>query len=302
MQAEPFRQRLSAWRGRPEALAGSRYDERMDGSAVQPASFCHWPSWPVPLELELEESEEQPCPYLAGRRMRVRGFAGFGMPGPLFQELLDAGFRRSGFIFYQPTCFGCRACVPIRVPAGTFRASRSQRRVERRNADLRIETGEPEPTAEKHALYQRYLEARHDGLMRRDWTGFVDFLYASVVESIEFSYRDARGRLVGVGLCDLTASAVSSVYFYSEPDEARRSLGTFSSLVEIRFAQRTRRSHYYLGYWIAGSARMAYKDRYQPCETLDADGVWRRRPAACSTGGELQAVTAGSPARCDAAS
>lgn len=207
--------------------------------------------------------------------MRVRGFACDSVGGDAYQRLLDAGFRRSGRVYYQPACDGCRACVPLRVPVLRFTPSRSQRRAMTRNRDLTIAIGPPEPSDEKHELYVRYLLSRHDGAMSSDRGSFDDFLYRSSTETIEMTYRDADNRLLAAGICDLTPTSVSTVYFYSEPDAAKRSLGTFGCLQEIELARRTARPHYYLGYWIAECGRMSYKVTYRPCEALGVDGRWR---------------------------
>ena len=239
-------------------------------------TLCHWPSWHLPFDLELERLPEEPCPYFSDRKMRVRGFGCDYITGSAHEKLFDAGVRRSGRVYYQPACDDCRACVPIRVPTERFRPSRSQRRCLRKNADLAIAFGPPTPTEEKLDLYARYLSFRHpDGQMTGDADSFEDFLYKPATESIEVVYRTPEGRLLGVGLCDLTPTSLSTVYFYSEPGEEKRGLGTFSVLTEIDFALRTDRLHYYLGYWIADSPKMAYKNRFRPAEGLGHDGVWR---------------------------
>jgi arginine-tRNA-protein transferase len=202
------------------------------------------------------------------------------MPGLLYHELMDAGFRRSGNFFYQPTCPGCRDCRPIRVPVERFRPSKSQRRAWRRNQDLVVTFELPEPTDEKFELYRRYLRDRHgrasdDGADDDGFGGFVEFLYRSPVETLEFCYRDGSGKLLGVGICDVCERSLSSVYFYFEPAESRRGLGTFSSLWEIDFARRRGIPHYYLGYWIRDCGAMSYKRCFRPFELLGGDGVWR---------------------------
>jgi arginine-tRNA-protein transferase len=227
-----------------------------------------------------------PCSYLPGRVAQNRGFLCSGMPALLYQELMDAGFRRSGTFFYQPICRGCRECRPIRVPVGRFEPSKSQRRTWRRNLDLLVTVGAPAPTDEKFDLYTRYLRERHRKEEADDPAGFVEFLYHSPVDSLEITYREpggrggAGGRLIGVGICDVCPASLSSVYFYFDPAESRRGLGTFSSLWEIDFARRRGIPYYYLGFWIRDCAAMAYKANYRPAELLDADGVWRPAPAA----------------------
>lgn len=257
-----------------EAAAFARAQQGFPGGApVQRMSF--FPALPVPLGLEVSTTQPHPCPYLAGRVAVSRGFACGDVPGWVYQELMDAGFRRSGRVFYQMACPGCRACVPIRVPVNTFRPSKSQRRVLRRNRDLGISLGRPRLTAEKADLYARYLAARHDRQMAADAPELEDFLYRSPTRTVEVCLRSPEGRLAGVGICDRTPLALSSVYFYFEPDFPRRSLGVFGSLVELRAARVLGLRYYYLGYWVRGCPKMEYKEAFRPCELLGTDGLWR---------------------------
>ena len=237
---------------------------------------CPWPSLPPPVAVPLTVLPEQACPYLPGRIEQLRGFLCDRMAGEVYQAFMDRAFRRSGRFFYQPVCRGCRACQPIRVPTSTFTPSKSQRRVWRRNQDLVVTaTPHPRPTKEKFDLYLRYQRERHNPDRAEDASGFNDFLYCSAVDSVEFAYRDARGKLIGVGIGDVCAQSLSSVYFYFDPLESRRSLGIFSAMWEIAFAARANIPHYYLGYWVQDCAAMEYKSNFRPFELLGPDGVWR---------------------------
>ena len=95
-----------------------------------------------------------------------------------------------------------------------------------------------------------------------DWSVATFFLEA----------RDPSGRLVAVSLTDRLSSGLSGVYKFYDPAEARRGLGTWLILSLIEHARRTGLPYVYLGYWIAGSAKMAYKARFRPLERLGADG------------------------------
>lgn len=241
-----------------------------------PPTFCHFPAWPVPLELPLHTLEENPCSYLPGELSRIRAFICHEMHGELYEELLVQGFRRSGTLFYQPLCRACRQCIPIRVPTAGFYPRKSQRRVLRRNEDLRLDIVQPEPTDENFALYQRFMQGRH-GHSRQgsDRETFERFLYNSPVSTLEMRYYAPGDRLVGIGICDATPYTLSSVYFYFDPAESRRSLGTYSQLQEIRLAQAYGLTHVYLGYWVPNSATMHYKADFRPHELLGPDGEWR---------------------------
>lgn len=222
-------------------------------------------------------SEPYPCPYLPGRMARQRGFRVPGMPGPLYHELMDRGFRRSGDVFYAMACDGCRLCVPIRVPVATFAPSKSQRRALRRNEDVTVQTGTPVFTPAKFALYRRYLQVQHgrtdEGGSGESEAEFAASMYGAVVDSVEVTYT-LGDRLLAVSLLDVCPDSVSAVYHFYDPDERDRSLGVFSVLMEIEFARQLGVPHYYLGYWIEGAKTMHYKANYRPHELLRA-GRWQ---------------------------
>lgn len=242
---------------------------------MQPGDACDYPAWRPPATVPLVTTPERPCPYLPDRMARTRAFRVEQMPGEAYRLFMNAGFRRSGQIFYQPVCAGCRRCLPLRVPTDLFAPSKSQRRIWRRNQDLRVTRVSPHPTEEKFALYTRYQRDWHDGAMMGDWEEFAHLLYDAPVPGVELEYRTADDRLIGAGICDLSASSLSSVYFYFDPAEARRGLGTFSVLYEIDLARRLGISHYYLGYWVEGCRQMEYKASFRPHEVLDPTGSWR---------------------------
>jgi arginine-tRNA-protein transferase len=61
--------------------------------------------------------------------------------------------------------------------------------------------------------------------------------------------------------------------------KARKGLGTFIILDHIIRAARAGLPYVYLGYWVEGSSRMAYKTGFRPLERLGRDG-WRRMDEA----------------------
>lgn len=246
------------------------------GPALIGPTFCHAPSWPPPFDIPLAVVDEPSCGYFPGRPTRLRAFAAAALAPAVFEKFLDAGFRRSGRVIYQPACRGCRACVPIRIDAARFVPTAAQRRCARRNADLVVTIGPPAADDERFDLYRRYQRLRH-GDTETDRESFDSHFARSPVQSAEFAYRDAAGRLLAAGLCDLTPRVVSSVYFYydPEPPAVSRGLGIFGALVEIDFARRTARPWYHLGYHVAGCRAMEYKAGFAPHEHLGPDGTWR---------------------------
>ena len=199
----------------------------------------------------------------------------------LYPMALDWGFRRSGDIVYRPSCVGCQACVAVRVPVATFRPDRSQRRCLKRNADVDARIVAPVRTAEHLALYRKYLTTRHRGGGMDDHGApeFEQFLIGSWNQGRFLELREhGSHRLLAVAVTDLVDGALSAVYTFYDPDQAERGLGTLAVLKQLEWAARDRRAHLYLGYWIAGHAKMDYKRRFQPLEGFNGRG-WARLQA-----------------------
>lgn len=223
---------------------------------------------------DLPNGPQHDCSYLADLQAQHQYFYWHKeqglLPGDFYQQLMDRHFRRSGRMFYRPSCVGCTRCISIRMGVGDFIASRSQRRVLGKNSDLTVRWGPPALDASRLALYQRYAVERHGG-ERPSEASTHEFLYDSPTATIEASYWMGE-RLVGVGICDLTPSALSTVYFYFDPDEQVRSLGVFSALQEIAYARSLGLRFYYLGYWVKGCAKMEYKAGLGNHELLGKSG------------------------------
>lgn len=191
-----------------------------------------------------------------------------------YQVLMDNGFRRSGPVFYRPSCPQCRACVALRVPVDRFAQSRSQRRALRKNADVEVQCGPLIADDDRYDLYTRYQRIKHDDAMASDRADFERYFCYSPIDSMEMTFR-VGGRLVGVSVVDLTPMSLSSVYFFYDPEESRRSLGVFSALCEIEECRRRGLPYWYLGLHVRGCRKMAYKTDFRPSEFLHPDGIWR---------------------------
>ncbi len=193
---------------------------------------------------------------------------------------LEWGFRRSGDIVYRPSCGQCHACTPVRIPVATFIPDRSQRRCLRANTDLSAHIVATDRSDEQLALYQRYLKARHagGGMDQHGANEFEQFLIGSWNHGRFLEVRETTThRLLAVAVTDLLPNALSAVYTFYDPDEAARGLGTWCILQQIEWARRDGRAHVYLGYWIQGHPKMAYKTRFQPLEAFD-ERRWQRLP------------------------
>ncbi|MBF4991267.1 arginyltransferase [Methylophilus sp. QUAN] len=202
--------------------------------------------------------------------------------GPVYSGLIQQGFRRSGKFAYRPHCEHCNACISVRLPVNAFQITRSQQRAFKKHADLQVTIVEANYDAEHFELYQAYQQQRHhhgpDHIadLEDEAAQYQQFLCQSNVESIMVEFRDAYGALKMVSVIDIVADGLSAVYtFYDTADKA--SYGTYSILWQIAWAKQLGLPYLYLGYWIADSQKMAYKQQFQPQEKL-VDGEWIASP------------------------
>jgi arginyl-tRNA--protein-N-Asp/Glu arginylyltransferase len=222
-----------------------------------------------------------PCPYIEGQieRKVVTDLTGHNAE-ELYQRLSRAGFRRSHNLAYRPACPTCNACIPVRIVAGDFEMTKSFRRVMAANADLTADDTDAIATVEQYRLFSAYQRARHEG---GDMSGMAFNDYRAMVEdtpvtSRTVEFRDGDGALVAVMLMDRMEASLSAVYSFFDDGMARRSLGTFMILWMVECARALALPYVYLGFWIDGSDKMAYKARFQPLEALGDDGWTVNQP------------------------
>ena len=219
-----------------------------------------------------------PCPYLSDRleRKLVTELSGPGAEN-LHEALARSGFRRSHSIAYAPACPGCKACVPVRVVVPEFSRQRSMARLWKQNQDLVAIKVPARATTEQYELFARYQQSRHAG-SDMALMGFYEYsamVEDSPIDTFLVEFRDRTGALVAVCLTDRTSDGLSAVYSFFETDLSRAGLGNYVVLWLIDQCQRMNLPYVYLGYWIADSAKMAYKARFQPLECLGPEG-WAR--------------------------
>lgn len=239
------------------------------GDTSRPENHSH--------RLALYATGAHECPYLPGRVARTAFVdPDAAMTPAIYSNLLQQGFRRSGPYVYRPACPGCGACQSLRVPVYAFRPSRRQRRCWRANADLRVEAGEPVFSETEFDLYRRYIASRHAGgsMDSPSRESYLQFLTADWGETVFYRFH-LGNQLAAIAVSDHLADSLSAVYTFFEPELAKRSLGTYAVLWQIEEARRLGLGYLHLGYWVAGSRKMAYKADFRPHE-IRVGGHWLR--------------------------
>lgn len=219
------------------------------------------------------------CGYLPAQTWRLEYEQVAVLSPAEYMQRMSEGWRRFGEMLFRPRCPKCTACRPVRVLVERFRPDRSQRRVRQANAgavELRI--GKPIVTRAKLDLFDRYhtFQSWRKGWPLHEPKDADDYARSFVenpfpVQEWCYSIDD---RLVGVGYVDDLPGGLSAIYFFYDPEERHRSLGTYNVLSILDAAAARRIPHVYLGYYVEGCRSMAYKVRYAPNQLLGPDGEW----------------------------
>ena len=104
---------------------------------------------------------------------------------------------------------------------------------------------------------------------------YMAMVQDSPLKTFLTEYRLADRQLAAACLVDRLNDGLSAVYSFFDPDLAHQSLGTHIILQLIEQCKRASLPYLYLGYWISGSRKMAYKSRFRPLEGLGQHG-WAR--------------------------
>jgi len=215
------------------------------------------------------------CSYLPEQDERLLIFMSDSVPTITeYDFLIGAGFRRSGTQVYRPHCEACKACESIRLPVDIFTASKSQKRIMKRNQDLTIHISDNDKP-EYYPLYESYVNQRHaDGSMypatKEQYQGFI----LSPWNNALFIEIYATNELIGVAVTDNLASSLSALYTFFKPDQQQRSLGNFAILQQIELAKSLNKPFLYLGYQIDTCQKMSYKQNFLPHERF-FDDKWQ---------------------------
>lgn len=226
--------------------------------------------------IRLFETVVDDCPYLDDQKSAsILVDPDHEVDRNLFSMLSRSGFRRSGEMLYSPKCPSCNACVSVRIPSARFKPSKSQKRVWRKNLDLRVTLEEVRFNQEHFDMYLRYQQHRHpdSSMCDEDVTKYTGFIDSEFSRSKLLVFR-LDGRLIGISVLDQFDGGISAVYTFFDPEFSNRSIGTHAILYALKLAKAHEIPFVYLGYWIDGSQKMDYKRNFRPLQGY-AERQWK---------------------------
>lgn len=199
--------------------------------------------------------------------------------------LWSQGWRHQGALFFRYSHCVMQGVehdiIPLRIDLACFEMSKSQRRVWRRNEDVRWEVSPAVLDDAMRAMFERHSRRFIENVPTR----LEDFLGPEPAHAPGtcLALRALLGEeLVAVSFLDVGQRAASSVYAIFEPAHEKRGLGTLTLLKEIEWSRSAGKTHLYHGYGTRLSGPYDYKRQFTPLEGYDWElEQWRPVKEQC---------------------
>lgn len=196
---------------------------------------------------------------------------------------LQRGWRLLGYSLIRHNFAACRgricSTIPLRINLEEpLNFSKSQRQILRRNADLEVRTAPIQLNPEKEALFERHTKRFRDQQPLSIHSFLHPKAYEIPVSGMEYSVFDGS-KLIASSFFHLGNDAISGTYCFFDLDYNRRSLGTFTMLLELQLAKEMGKKYYYHGYCYDVPSQFDYKLNFHNLEAMNWEsGAWVPQP------------------------
>jgi leucyl-tRNA---protein transferase len=189
----------------------------------------------------------------------------------------EHGWRHFGPYFFRYSKMQEKYVLPLRIRLEHFKLSQSQKRVLKKNGNLRVEwlsafiDEEIEDLFERHK--QRFKENAPDSIytfMSRE-----PATLPCMCQSLCLFYGQT---LIAISYLDIGEQACSSVYQCFDLAYEKRSLGMLMMLLSVQRAINLGKHFYYPGYAFQESSHYDYKKTFHALESYDWQVGWRPYP------------------------
>jgi arginine-tRNA-protein transferase len=198
-------------------------------------------------------------------------------PAALDTYLSQGWFRSSNFLHKSKViCLTGKLCdvLQIRYDLDTLTFSKSQRKLLRKNdAAFRVEIRPHRFSKAKNRLYE-LAKPKFQGFSHPDLRSFLTgFEENNLFHTMEVAVFD-KDKLVAVSLFDRGLFSIANILGLYEPDYKEFSLGTYTLLKEIEYAQLNGCRYTYPGYVLQGNSDFDYKTRFNSVQFRYVSGHW----------------------------
>jgi arginyl-tRNA--protein-N-Asp/Glu arginylyltransferase len=205
----------------------------------------------------------------------------YPMPGTELDRLLEGGWRFLGneAVRHNVATWKAEVCgtVPARIRLSEFFLSTSQKKLLKKNAGLRVESGPICIDSQKTELFDKHT-AR---IRERTPDSLFSFLnvYPEIIPGEGREFRVFAGNeLIACSSIHLGEKAVSATYCIFSPDYGQFSPGIFTMLLEILYSIGRGMEFYYPGYVYSVPSQFDYKLNFHGTEQMNWNsGIWTAR-------------------------
>ncbi len=204
------------------------------------------------------------------------------IPPQALDGLLADGWRHFGSFFFRDifNIYEGRLVrvLPLRIVLDRFALAKDQRRILKKNSDLIIEFGPLKIDDQQLEIFEKHKQ-RFDKNPPESLYTYFETVDSECVPSLIWQcsvfLENALGKkLIAVSYFDLAQASLSSIFAIFDPDYQDRSLGTFTLLMEILFAQENQKIYVYTGYAYQAPSHYEYKKRFKGTEFYDYISSW----------------------------
>ena len=197
-----------------------------------------------------------------------------------WDALLAEGWRHCNIRFFRHSLDFNPAgdtlkVLPLRIRLDGFKLTKSQRKVMRKNSDLRCFVRSVVLDETKYALFEQHKQ-RFSFHVPPSLHVFISEQtpHQTPCDGYEIDvFKDDR--LIACSFFDVGYVSSSGTYAMFDLNESERSLGVFTMIIEILYAVKTGKRFYYPGYAHAQSSFYDYKKKFNNLEAFDWKGNWK---------------------------
>jgi leucyl-tRNA---protein transferase len=191
--------------------------------------------------------------------------------------LWSLGFRHFGtrFFRYDAAEYNDKPVkvLPLRIDLAQYRPSKSQKRIIRRNRDLKVVFRDAFIDEEKIQLFEIHKKKFKTNIPDSIFDFVSAFPSKIPCHTVECCLYHVN-KLVAVGFMDIGATATSAVYSFYDMAYNKRSLGIYMILSEITYSMESGIRHFYHGYAYEEDSFYDYKKNFTGLKYYDWTGEW----------------------------